>query len=134
MLSRLLLARALLSSSSLRKTTVFSKCLEKLPKDTSRAFMYLQTRHKSERLKGIFLYSFYKTLLLLLLMYSITTYSPETVLCVILLLVYKRCVPYRLDSIIEIPKVREEAGDFSSWRQKARQISLEVARQSKASC
>lgn len=44
MLSRSWLSRALLSSSSLRRTTLFSKLVEKLPKDTSRAFMYLQTR------------------------------------------------------------------------------------------
>lgn len=35
--------------------------------------------------------------------------------------------------ILVIPKVKEEAGDFSCWRQKSSQISLKVTRQSKTS-
>lgn len=64
---------------------------------------------------------------------TVTTYSPKTVLCVILFLVQIRCFPFRLDIIYDIPKVKEEAGDFSCWRQKSSQISLEITGQSKAS-
>lgn len=101
-----MLLRAVLSSSSFRRITIFFKLREKLHEATSRAFMYLQTRPKIIQ-RTIWEYLFCCWKLLMYSQYILTRNSP---LCYSVSCIYTRF------SIQAWSYLRLSKSERRSWR------------------